>query len=359
MSSSTKLTILQRGILQKAATIFVYFVSIAVGAFILDWADKRLFINTIQEAKRLEIITPEAFAGLQSHIESRDATTIFTIILIGLFCAVLGWFLMRWVAKRNWSWPVTLAKAVEFRSAMEQLGLIEPGERIDFVRKHRLPIFIAFSPFVGKEQEAVHAKLYAFAHDRSLGDLDVFERHIGKQTLCLDAADYQRLLQENGQKTNLAYSTRIVALEQEITVLTGANSLHITTIAKLTEENEKLLMENADLRQKLQTVPGREGKADTSTIRRAPFWRVAGPLINRLINEAAPGIQYSRPDIQAAFDAEVAKFSDLQAAIAKELHLYKQKEPESEFDLTGWGMDSIRAALGELAKKDPGATKKH
>lgn len=66
----------------------------------------------------------------------------------------------------------------------------------------------------------------------------------------------------------------------------------------------------------------------------------------------------TRSDIQTAFDSEVEKFPTLKAAIKKELHAGKQKEPESEFDLTGWGMDFIRAALGDLAKKDPGATPK-
>jgi uncharacterized membrane protein len=354
-----ELNILQRGILQKCATFLVYLVSVCAAALMIDWLDKQLFIYLAKEAQRQNLLSPEASRGFTLLIEARDSTAIFYIVLVILACGFVVWFFMRWVATRNWSWPVILPKAVEFRSAMERLGIADPADRIAFARKHKLSVFIALSPLIGKEHEAVRAKLYAFAHHSSLRDEGVFEQHTGKQTLCLDADEYERVLQEHGEHTTLAYSARIVALEQEITVLTGANSLHIATIAKLTEENEKLSMENADLRQKLQTVPGREGKADTSTIRRAPFWRVAGPLINRLINEAAPGTQYYRPDIQAAFDAEVAKFPDLQATIEKELHLYKQKEPESEFDLTGWGMDSIRAALGELAKKDPGATKKH
>jgi regulator of replication initiation timing len=354
-----ELNILQRGILQKGATTFVYLASIGIGAYILDRLDKRLFANLAEEAQQRGILSQNASRGFVTLIEARDSTTIFTIILVGLGCGFVGWLFMRWAAKRNWSWPVTLPGAVEFRLAMERLGIVDPGEWVYFVRKHTLPVFIAPKPLVGMEHKDIRVRLYALAHHSWLGNEEIFKRHIGNKALCLNAEDYERLLGEHGQKTDLAYSTRIVALEQEITVLTGANSLHIATTAKLTEENEKLSTENADLRQKLQTVPGREGKMETSTIRRVPFWRVAGPLINRLINEAAPGTQYSRPDIQAAFDAEVAKFPDLQAAIEKELHLYKQKEPESEFDLTGWGMDSIRAALGELAKKDPGATKKH
>jgi hypothetical protein len=62
---------------------------------------------------------------------------------------------MRWAAKRNWSWPVTLPKAVEFRSAMEQLGIADPTDRIAFVRKHKLPVFIALSPLIGKQERRI------------------------------------------------------------------------------------------------------------------------------------------------------------------------------------------------------------
>ena len=89
-----------------------------------------------------------------------------------------------------------------------------------------------------------------------------------------------------------------------------------------------------------------------------PFWRVAGPLINRLIAEAPSGKQYSRPDIQAAFDAEIEKYPDLKAAVKKELHVNKRNDPKSEYALKGWGMNFIREALGDLAQKDPGPSRK-
>lgn len=89
MPPSTKLTIFQRGILQKAITVFAYFSSATIGAYILDWADKRIFASTIKEAERRGIIAPDASAGLQRFIEGRDGTIIFAIILIGLF--VLSW----------------------------------------------------------------------------------------------------------------------------------------------------------------------------------------------------------------------------------------------------------------------------
>ena len=153
---------------------FVYMVSAATGAWIIDWLDKQSFIRLAKEAQRQELLSPEATRGFMLLIEARDSTAIFPIILVGLACGFVGWLFMRWAAKRNWSWSVTLPKAVEFRSAMEQLGIVDPADRIVFVRKHKLPVFIALSPLIEKEHEAVRAKLYAFAHHASLGGEDIF-----------------------------------------------------------------------------------------------------------------------------------------------------------------------------------------
>ena len=51
MSERMKLNIFQRGAFQKVTTYFLYFLSVALTAFILDWADKRIFTATIKEAE--------------------------------------------------------------------------------------------------------------------------------------------------------------------------------------------------------------------------------------------------------------------------------------------------------------------
>lgn len=244
--------------MQKAITVFAYFSSATIGAYILDWADKRIFASTIKEAERRGIIAPDASAGLQRFIEGRDGTIIFAIILIGLFCVVLGWLFMRWAAKRNWSLPVTLDKAVEFRTAMRKLGITSPEEEIAFVRRHKIPVFIALRPLAADEQEKTRAQLYAFAHHPSFSEPEIFERHIGKQTLCLDADDYERLLQEYGPKTRSAYSVRIAELEQNVADLKAVNSLQYAEIATLTEEKKKLQVDNANFQHKQQTAQARE-----------------------------------------------------------------------------------------------------
>jgi len=165
-------------------------------------------------------------------------------------------------------------------------------------------------------------------------------------------------LEDHGQKTDLAYSARIVALEQENTALAGLNSLHIAEIAALTEANEKLLKEKAELQRKQQTIPSRKGKTETSTIRRVPFWRVAGPLVNRLIAEAKSDTQYTRPKIQDAFLLDLENFPELKPVIQKLLATDKKEENGTPYDLEGWGMEAIRAALGDYAQTDPHAPKK-
>lgn len=200
--------------------------------------------------------------------------------------------------------------------------------------------------------------MYAFAHNPSLGDNEVFERYAGKQALCLDAADYERLLEEHGPKTRSAYSARIAELEQSVTDLKAVNSIQSADIAKLTEEKETLSTENAEFRQKLKTALGREGKAEKRENDRIPFWRVAAPLVNRLIAEAESDTKYSRRQIQEAFQQELESLPELKPAIQKLLHTAKKERENMPFSLDGWGMKAIRSALGDLAKKDPGATPK-
>jgi uncharacterized membrane protein len=355
---SIELNIFQRGILQKCATVFVYFASIVAGALIIDWLDKRLFIRLAEDAAHQKLLSPEVARGFTRLIEARESTVIIFIVVVGLVCGFVGWLFMRWAAKRNWSWPTTLPKAVEFRSAMEQLGIADPADRVAFVRKHKLHVFIALAPLIGKEHEAVRAKLYAFAHHSALGDEDVFERHTGRQTLCLNADDFERVLKEHGEHTKSVYSARIVALERDVTDLKAVNSLQGADLAQLTGENEKLLAENAEHRNKLKTLPAREGNAESREEKRIPFWRVAAPLVNRLIAEAGSGTQYTRPQIQDAFLQDLEKFPELKPAIQDLLRTAKKESENTPFALDGWGMELIRLALGDLAKKEGGATRK-
>ena len=67
-SQPQKLNIFQRGILQKVATVIVYFASFAAGALILDWLEKRRFTVVAEKAQQQGILTPESFRNLKAQI---------------------------------------------------------------------------------------------------------------------------------------------------------------------------------------------------------------------------------------------------------------------------------------------------
>ena len=64
LPSSTKLTIFQRGIAQKCVVFCTYVITISVTAFILDWLDKKTFLNIIHEANKQGSISEQAVNSL-------------------------------------------------------------------------------------------------------------------------------------------------------------------------------------------------------------------------------------------------------------------------------------------------------
>ena len=52
LPSSTKLTILQRGVAQKCAVFCTYIISITVTAFILNWLDKKTVLKIVHEVHK-------------------------------------------------------------------------------------------------------------------------------------------------------------------------------------------------------------------------------------------------------------------------------------------------------------------
>ncbi|MCD7983247.1 MAG: hypothetical protein LUG19_03200 [Desulfovibrio sp.] len=310
MGEKKKLNIFQRGILQKAVTALAYFGSIAIGAYILDWADKRIFFTTITEATQRDIISAEAATGLKRFIEGRDGTIIFAIILIGLFCVVLGWLFMRWASKRNWSWPVTLPKAVEFRTAMRKLGVTTPEDEISFVKKYKLSVFIALCPINGDEQENIRAQFYAFAHHSTFSESEVFERYIGKKTLCLDANDYDRLIMEGRARSSLEESVAIAEKDEEIKGLRLA-------LAAAVKENQAIVAERDDLRGKVGIQDAQEGGRVVRLRKERLQWAALTPVAERLIREAPAGKIYTLPEIKKAFAAEWELRDDLREQMLK------------------------------------------
>jgi hypothetical protein len=366
---STNLNILQRGILQKCATFFVYFVSIGIGALIIDWLDKRLFIHIAEEAQHKNLISSEAVRGFTILIEARNSPVIYYVIFVGLACGFVGWLFMRWAAKLNWSWPITLHKAIEFRSALQTLDIIDPSERMEFVRKQKLSIFISSSTFLKEYMENVRVKLYPFADHPYFADKDVFEKYTGSQRLCLDIVDYEQLIHEYNQKLSVRNSSILAEKDKEINFLKEElfnKTQDILRMAKekdkeidkLMQENENITTRCAELEGKLQTKPGREKKIDNMQVNRTIFWRVGGPLVNDLLRDAQEGKPYTRDEIQTAFERKLnMEFPGLKEEILELLQAGRQNK-EPSFDLRGWEMESIRSGLGKYAKKDSGPNRK-
>ncbi len=354
LPSSTKLTIFQRGIAQKCTVFCIYIISITVTEFILDWLDKKTFLKIVHEVNKQGSISERAVNAFTILIESRDRMFFLNLIFIGVLCGVVGLLIIHQFAKLQWSKAVVLPKVIEFKQAMQHIGIHTPEDRIDFVRKQGVPVFIASEPFLELEQYNVPVRLYAFAYDSNLSDANIFSTYIGQQRLCLDAADYEYLLEKYGQKAISAYAARIRDLEETITNLQGAFSVQQTKMNELTEQNQALLAEKVEYQNKQKTLSGREKSLESRENVKLPVRRIFYPLVNRLIAEAKPGTKYTRTKIQEEFLRELDSFPELKSAVRDALHTPQKAKNNTPFELAGWAMEEIRLALGEYAQTSPG-----
>ena len=358
MTDSRKLNMFQRGILQQIAVGVVYAACCLSAMFCLDKLIKYRFIRLASQAQNQDIIDSETADLLKKIIQAPDMAESFFIILLIVFFSLLGWFLMRWAARLNLSWPVSLPRAVEFSTAMCKMGIFAFIDQMAFIHKNRLPVYNALKPIIGESDENIRARLYPYAHNDILFVEVAMATNIGQRLLCLDSADYDPVYQQYIHAAQLANSTKIVELEQDIEALKGYLRLKDDDNIKLVGENSKLCKEITDLRNKLRTAPGRGKNIENGEQRKAPFWRVAGPLINRLVAEARSDTKYTRSQIQAEFLDELENYPELKMTIKKLLYTPKKKAAGSPFDLTGWGMELIREGLGELVQRDGGAPQK-
>ncbi len=237
---------------------------------------------------------------------------------------------------------------------MQHIGIHTPEDRIDFVRKQGVPIFIASEPFLEMEQYNIPVRLYAFAYDSNLSDANIFSMYIGQQRLCIDAADYEYLLEKYGQEALSAYSARISDLEKTITNMQGAFSVQQGRMNELMEQNQVLLAEKVEYQNKKRTLSGREKSLESRGNIKLPVRRIFYPLVNRLIAEAKPGTKYTRTKIQEEFLRELEAFPELKPAVRNALHTSQKIKNNTPFDLEGWAMEEIRLALGEYVQTRPG-----
>ncbi len=320
--SFIKLNIFQRGILQKVATFIVYMACAIAGMLTLDRLEQQHFIDILTKARKQGIISNEIFQELNNLIVSLNETIIIYIILLVAVCGGVCWILMRWASSLNWSWPVVLPRAIEFRAAMRRLNIIEPNEEIEYIRKYKLPVFIASSPLLKNEQEKIRVKLYPFAH-HVLYNPNVFERNIGRKTLCLDAADYDQFVNkiiENEEKLN---SVLIASKNEELANLSA-------TIKSLSIKNDELIKKYDELHGKVRIQNAQdESRVNRLRIERL-LWVAYTSVIDRLIREAPDGKQYTTPEIEAAFNIEWEQREDLRAQM-KKVTGNEKAEPSENF----------------------------
>lgn len=288
---------------------------------------------------------------------SQQAIIVFFGLASALIVVAISFYIMKLTLGVNLATKVTLPKIVEFSHALKNIGINRFDEQIDFIMREKVFIFVSDDSILSPYKEKASVRRHIILKDKKkLKYLN------GDKRLCLDADDYERLLEEHGAKTKSAYEARIRELEQRVTGLTAANSVQAADIDKLTKDNEALSAENAEYRKKQQTASARESGAEKRENAKIPFWRVAIPLITRLEAAAKPGTEYTRGQIQKAFLQELESFPELKPAIQKLLHTDKKERENTPFFLDGWAMDTIRLALGDFVQREgkrPGKAEKH
>lgn len=136
----------RRGMLQKCLVLIIYAVSVTIFSFFLDWLDKYICFRIIASAESQGKIAENIAQAFVNIIAARGEAFFFLIILFCIICALIVFGLIRQTATLQLSWPVVLPEAIKFRQAMKKLGIYDPDDGIDFVRKHYVPVYIAFKP---------------------------------------------------------------------------------------------------------------------------------------------------------------------------------------------------------------------
>lgn len=356
--SDKKLTLLQKGALQKTFAFLVYACIASSLAFLLDHIDKYTFLSLIERACNEGLIVKENFPVLQQLIAARTDHVFTLYAALLLACGFVAWRIIRWAGHGNWSTPVMLDKAVEFKFCMNELGIADPGRAFDIAIRYTLPFYISAEPLIDPVKEHVKARFYPYSFNAGMRDMATLERCLGRQTLCLAVEDFVALKSSYQDQLIAAHVSTIANLKKQAEGLEASLILERESCRKQQEELAALHEENRELQRKQQTLQARDGKGqETRDIRKIPFWRVAVPTIERLLRDAEPDTAYTRTEIQQAFEEELSRHTEIKGDIEALLSTGRKKESGTPYALDGWAMEIIRAALGRHARKTPGAGK--
>ena len=336
MPSYNKLNWRQRGFWQQVFSIISILFSGAIFLYFLDLFEKRRFLAEIKKLQLSEKIDENTFALIEAAINAMFSGDVLIIIIIGAFCLALLHFLLKWSGKFNWAAPVMLSQAVEFSSALRELGIINPNEQVEFIIKKRLPIYIALEAILGNQKENVKARLYVFGNKEYLVAENFLATNIGRRTLCLAAEDYEEIIKVGKVSSILDESILLTNKDKEINLLNEE-------LTRQKDETEKNIAEKEELKQKFGAAIAREGKGVKSIRDALPFWQVVIPMLKRLKKDGKPG-QYTKKSIQRAFLEELESQKVSKTVIAD---LFGNKDDK----LPDWLIEIIKDDLGDLASK--------
>ena len=354
--SDKKLNAFQKGILQKYFSLATYGVCIIATAYAVAFLIKNDILKSLTAIQKQAGLSDITFRILTDALDERGFALASIIIFCSVILALVSWFIIRWAGNRNWSTTVILPKAVEFRSAMDRLGVQKPRDRFDIIEKFRIPLYLSEKPLLTSENTDVQVRYYRHGAEADMRNIAMLETFIGCQKLCLEAGDFAFLAEEYKCTFGTVNSLALAALKDQNDKLKAALSLKEHEAHEAYQELARLREENAELFNKAKTADAREGKADKRERDRIAFWRVAAPLVNDLL--AAPDTEYTRPQIQQAFEDELERHPELKPTIKALLYTPKKEQDGTPYSLEGWGMTLIREALGDRAKSSPGAGQK-
>ena len=354
--SDKKLNTFQKGIWQKIFSLAVYGVCIVAGTYAIAFLIKNDILKALTAIQKQVGLSDRTFRMLTDALDERGFALASIIIFCSVILALVSWLIIRWAGNRNWSTPVILPKAVEFRSAMDRLGVQKPRDRFDIIEKFRIPLYLSEKPLLASENTDVQVRYYRHGAEADMRNIAMLETFIGCQKLCLDAGDFAFLAEEYKRSFGAVNASALAALQDQNDKLKAALALKEQDTLEMTQELARLREENAELSNKMKTADAREGKADKRERDRIAFWRVAAPLVNDLL--ATPDAEYTRPQIQQAFEEELERHPELKPTIKTLLHTPKKEQDDTPYSLEGWGMTLIREALGDRAKSSPGAGQK-
>ncbi|MDR3628941.1 MAG: hypothetical protein P4L42_01255 [Desulfocapsaceae bacterium] len=301
-----KMNMLQRGFLQYFFAFFAYLLCMTGNTYIISILIKAVYIAKADRQLASNGITNDVFLQVVQFVKNTDLSdAVIIIFVMGILVAITHKIMLK-VANFDFVQHVILPRAVEFSNALRKIGVLRPADQMQFVKKYKLPVFIATTEILGDEIQNIKAKLYPFSRG-NLTSSSVYSQNIGKRTLCLNADDYQHVIEEQFQQSCLADKTQLEAKNQEVVALTCALKTEM-------EKNDALQRENNELKVQMKTFGARVGKAVVTVREAFVVARVALPLIERL-KQRATANKYTRPDIQSAFLAEVERQPDMKGTL--------------------------------------------